>query len=114
MLLRRGGPGDEAEAITWLQRAAGRGHAGAMLDLGLACRDGRGVPRDLVQATRWFFAALGRGLGDGINEMQNYAREMTADQFRQADHLAGGDGSWAAAAIDAFLRPGNGAPEPKR
>jgi len=105
LLLDRGGAVAEKEAAEWLHRAAEAGDAGAIINLGLLYRDGRGVPRDLVQATRWFFAALGKGLGDGLHYMKGYAREMSADQFRTADRLAGGDGAWAASGIATWLEP---------
>jgi TPR repeat protein len=94
----------DTEAAEWLERAAAVGDAGAMINRGLLYRDGRGGPRDLVEATRCFFEALGRGLGDGLDYVQQYAAEMTADQFRQADMRAGGDGAWAASAIEAWVK----------
>lgn len=109
LLLDRQAPGDDVEAFACLGKAAAQGHAGAMISLGLAYRDGRGVARDLVQAARWFFMALGKGLGDGAHHLHGFARQMTPEQVRTADRLAGGDGSWAAATVEAFLSHGEDA-----
>jgi TPR repeat protein len=91
---------ERIEGTKWLLRAAQSGHTGAMLRLGRAYHEGIGGPPNLVQAARWIFAAIGNGNGDGIHDLHDFAREMTPEQLQEADRLAGGDGSMAAAAMD--------------
>lgn len=78
---------------------ANAGDTQAMVRVGIAYRDADGVGSDLVQAARWFFLALAHGNGDGIHELRLCARRMTDQELLSADELAGGNGSWARAAI---------------
>src|SRR5207237_5798999 len=48
---------DLKAATGWYQRAADRGHAGALNNLGTMYYDGRGVPKDLAEAFRLYSAA---------------------------------------------------------
>lgn len=63
-------PEDQEKSQQWLLKAADQGDAYAMLCLGFAHRDGKGVPRDLSLARNWF-------------ERSRQAGEPTA-----AEHLA--------------------------
>jgi uncharacterized protein len=84
---------EREEAGRRLLAAAQGGYAPAMHRLGLAYRDGDGVPRDLVQAARWLISALDHGQAGGVHDLHQLARELTPDQVRVADRLADSDGS---------------------
>jgi hypothetical protein len=45
-------------------------------------------------------AALLAGNGDGLPDLQRLARQLTPEQVREADRLAGGDGGHAAALLE--------------
>lgn len=77
------------EARRWYARAAERKHPGAMMAAANAYRDGRGGPRDGVQALRWYLGLLNIGNGDGIHEAQRIASGMVDDEIREAARLAG-------------------------
>jgi hypothetical protein len=63
----QGGPGgpEVPEALEWYRRAAEQGHAGALCAIGLAHRNGHGLPRDPDAAARYFQAAADRGHAPG-------------------------------------------------
>jgi hypothetical protein len=50
-------PAGEAEALPWLQRAAGQGLRDAQLRLGIAFEEGRGTARDAAAAATWYAKA---------------------------------------------------------
>ncbi|HTR12694.1 MAG TPA: TIR domain-containing protein, partial [Roseiarcus sp.] len=54
---KQGAPQDYAQAIRWYTKAADAGDREAMNNLGRLYYNGRGVPRDLETASRWFKAA---------------------------------------------------------
>jgi TPR repeat protein len=83
---------DREEALRWLRLAAAGGVQDAMWYLGDAYLDGDCVPRDPIQAARWFMASVRKG-GSGQHELVILAEELTAEQLREADRLSGGDGA---------------------
>jgi TPR repeat protein len=73
----RGGPRDPAAAQALFEKAAAKGHSGAMFALGALHSGGHRLPIDRTAAQRWFRAAaelghghaqlmLGRYLVDGV------------------------------------------------
>lgn len=100
------GPEVDREVARCLAQAAAGGHAGAMIQLAEALSKGQGVERDLVQAARWVFAALGKGNGDGIHLLHGFARELSLAQLLEADALADGDD---ANALSTWMSFGGGA-----
>ncbi|MDQ6771438.1 MAG: sel1 repeat family protein, partial [Candidatus Dormibacteraeota bacterium] len=96
---------DPTETARWLRRAAEAGHPGAMRRLGLAHRDGRGAPADLLQAARWLIAAQRVGSAESGPELQMVARGLTPEQLHEADRQSGGDGSTAAALLAGHILP---------
>lgn len=53
---------DYAEALKWFGKAAGQGHAGAMVELGDIYRLGaQGVPQNYPEALKWYRKAAGQG-----------------------------------------------------
>jgi uncharacterized protein len=61
MLSGRGGLTDHPGALVLFQKAADRGHVGAMFAVGAMSGGGHQVPTDRVVAQRWFRAAADRG-----------------------------------------------------
>jgi TPR repeat protein len=61
MLTARGGPKDHPGALALFEKAAGRGHVGAMFAMGAMHGGGHEVPTDRPTAQRWFRAAAERG-----------------------------------------------------
>ena len=61
MLSGRGGPKDHPGALVLFEKAAGRGHVGAMFAMGAMHGGGHEVPTDRPTAQRWFHAAAERG-----------------------------------------------------
>ena len=103
-----------AEALPWLRKAAALGSTDAMVYLGIACDNGRGVPADKAAAFGWYkkaaelgdaFAQLLCGVmcddGEGVPQdkaaafgwYQKAAEQGNADaQFRCGVRLDDGDG----------------------
>ena len=61
MLTGRGGPKDHPAALALFEKAAGRGHVGAMFAMGAMHGGGHEVPTDRPTAQRCFRAAAERG-----------------------------------------------------
>lgn len=61
--LGRGMKQDVAQALHWLRRAAGSGHAAAENWLGVLYESGKGVSRDAREASRWYLRAAVQGFG---------------------------------------------------
>ena len=57
----RGGAKDHRSALGLFEKAAGRGHVGAMFAVGAMKGGGHDVPMDRSEAQRWFQAAAERG-----------------------------------------------------
>ena len=70
-----------------------RGYAPALRELGVAYAEGRGVPRDLVEALVWLDAAAFRARGSlqetCTAERDALARKMSPDQVAEAERRAG-------------------------
>lgn len=49
-----GAPKDEQHAVAWYERAAAQGHTASQYNLAVRRFEGRGAPKDLGQAWRWF------------------------------------------------------------
>jgi uncharacterized protein len=60
-LTGRGGAKDHPGALALFEKAAGRGHVGAMFAMGAMHGGGHEVPADRSAAQRWFRAAAERG-----------------------------------------------------
>jgi TPR repeat protein len=74
---------DDAETVKWYRKAAKQGFAEAQNNLGLMCRQGRGVPRDDAEAVKWFRKAAEQGYGPAQNnlaEMRRQGRGVQGDK----------------------------------
>lgn len=84
------GPAGLQEAVRWFGEAARQGHAPAMISLGLAYRDARGVDRDLVQAELWLRRAAEAKIGLAHLELSHLLKSTgrTAESLRSLDEAA--------------------------
>ena len=85
---------DFVEAASWYRRAADRGHAHAMSNLGILHATGRGVERDMIRAVAWFTLAASRTSDPGLRatfaaNRERAASTLTRSQVAQAERLAG-------------------------
>ena len=77
---------NDAEAVKWFRKAAERNFGGAQNNLAIACALGKGMPKDLVEAYKWF--ALAATHGDTNNGADIHAatvKEMTPAQIAEAE-----------------------------
>ena len=80
---------DYAEAAKWYKKAAEQGDSNAQNILGAMYERGKGMPKDFVEAYKWFSIS-----GEGDNEYGRTYREkigkrkMTPDQITEAQRLA--------------------------
>ena len=81
-------PVSPVEGVKWLRRAAGQGHPGGQLNLGVAYALGKGVRRNWVQAHMWFNLAAIEGEERAMDYCVKIARRMTSDQIADAQRLA--------------------------
>ena len=84
---------DHAAAASWFQRASEQGNALAQVRLAGLYAEGLGVPRDDVQAYKWFAIAAERGAdayarSNAAHGRDATARKLTAAQVAQADRVA--------------------------
>lgn len=95
----RGSPRDFAKARESFQRAAEKGHRGAMNMLGLMAMRGHGIARDFAEAKRWFEQAAAKGLHvatANIGLLYELGRGVPVNLQTAREHYeraaAGGDG----------------------
>lgn len=86
-------PGDYARASEFFLPLAHRGNAAAQESLGFMYADGRGVPRDYVQAYMWLYLSLSRsesgtGSTDGRKVLAALEVKMTPAEIAEARNLA--------------------------
>jgi TPR repeat protein len=76
--------GDYATAVAEWRPLAERGHSGAQYNLGFNYIQGKGVPKDLVQAYFWFDLAARQGKGIAKQLRDGIANKMTPAQIAEA------------------------------
>jgi TPR repeat protein len=83
-----GAPRDLKVAADWYRRAANQGMAEAQNSLGVMYAAGDGVPRDPVEAYKWFELSARSG-GEGASDnRKRVAAGMTPDQITDAHDKA--------------------------
>ena len=82
------GRGDYERALQEFQPLAEQGHAHAQVNLGIIYSQGRGVPKDSVQAYRWYTLAAGQGDDLAGKFKDHLEKSMTLDQLAEAQRLA--------------------------
>ncbi len=82
------GRGDYDTAVQEFRLLAEQGHAQAQVNLGIIYSQGRGVPKDSVQAYVWYTLAASQGddLADKFKD--HLEKSMTLDQLAEAQRLA--------------------------
>ncbi len=75
-------------AARWLAEAAHAGDPEGMVEYGRLHRSGIGVERDAVQAYVWFNRAAALLNMDGVQERDNIAVKLGADELRRAQALS--------------------------
>lgn len=68
--------------------AADQGHAPAQLSLGFCYDKGEGVPKNDVEAYKWFNLAAAQGLKHAAGYRDQTAAHMTPDQIAEAQRLS--------------------------
>ncbi len=80
------GRGDYDTALQEFRLLANQGHAQAQVNLGIMSSQGQGVPKDSVQAYRWYTLAAGQG-DDLAGKFQDHLeKSMSLEQLAEA-HL---------------------------
>ncbi|MBW2737830.1 MAG: sel1 repeat family protein [Deltaproteobacteria bacterium] len=82
----KGVPKNLKEAVTWYQKAAEQGHAGAQYNLAAAYTSGQGVKKDAKLSLKWMVSAAERGHQSAVNFFLKGAEKGNA----AAQHQLGG------------------------
>ncbi len=82
------GRGDYDRAVQEFRLLAEQGHAQAQLNLGILYSQGRGVPKDSVQAYRWYTLAAAQGDDLAGKFKDHLEKSMTLDELAEAQRLA--------------------------
>ena len=80
--------GDYDTALREFRLLAEQGHAQAQVNLGILYSQGRGVPKDSVQAYGWYTLAAGQGDDLATKFQTLLEKSMTPDQNAEAQQLA--------------------------
>ncbi len=75
-------------AASWYDKAARRGLVAAQVLLGAMYAEGRGVPRDLIQAYAWLNLAAAGGQPNAILARDAVAAQMSAAEVAEAEALS--------------------------
>jgi hypothetical protein len=76
-------------AADWYRKAAEKGLAPAMTNLGLLYVNGLGVPEDYVLGYMWVNLAAAAGLAEAVSVRDALTAEMTPAQINEAQRMAG-------------------------
>ena len=79
---------DDVEAVKWFRKAAEQGHAEAQYRLGICYDYSVGVPKDIIEATKWFILAAAQQAKLSEKSLNNIEKEMTREQFAEAQRRA--------------------------
>ncbi len=82
------GRGDYDTALREFRLLANQGHAQAQVNLGIMSSQGRGVPKDSVQAYVWYTLAASQGDDLAEKFKAHLEKSMTLDQLAEAQRLA--------------------------
>jgi len=82
------GPGDYDTAVQEFRLLAEQRHAQAQVNLGIMYSQGRGVPKDSVQAYRWYTLAASQGDDLAGKFKAHLEKSMTPTQLAEAQRLA--------------------------
>ncbi len=82
------GRGDYDTTLREFRLLAEQGHAQAQVNLGIMSSQGRGVPKDSVQAYRWYTLAASQGDDLAEKFKDHLEKSMTPDEIAQAQRKA--------------------------
>ncbi len=82
------GRGGYDRAVQEFRLLAEQGHAQAQVNLGIMSSQGRGVPKDSVQAYRWYTLAAGQGDDLAEKFKDHLEKSMTLGHLAAAQRLA--------------------------
>jgi len=82
------GRGEYDRALQEFRLLAEQGHAQAQVNLGILYSQGRGVPKDSVQAYRWYTLAASQGDDLAEKFTDHLEKSMTLAQLAEAQRLA--------------------------
>ena len=72
------------QAIKWFRRAANQGDTASQGALGSCYFDGLGVPKNRVEAYKWFNLAATKNLVGAAGLRDSLASEMTSEEIAEA------------------------------
>ncbi|MCE2510634.1 MAG: sel1 repeat family protein [Alphaproteobacteria bacterium] len=75
---------DFATAYKYLAPLAAKGHSSAQYNLGRMYANGQGVPRNLIEAYKWFFLSFKNGRKEGEQAMLSLAPLLKKEQISEA------------------------------
>ncbi len=82
------GRGDYDRAVREFRLLAEQGHAQTQVNLGIMSSQGRGVPKDSVQAYMWYTLAAGQGHDLAGKFTDLLEKSMPLDKLAEAQRLA--------------------------
>ena len=83
---------NSAEAAKWFRKSAEQGHADAQSSLGGMYEDGKGVPRDYVQAHKWYNLAAAKD--DTAKAAVNQSTSLPCARLRNLGQLRRARSRW--------------------
>jgi hypothetical protein len=83
-----GVPINYAKAIDWYKQAANQDYGIAQFNLAVMYSLGQGTKRDLVKAYMWYAIAADRDIDGAVENRDQVAKQMTADQLNKARKVA--------------------------
>lgn len=88
LLRENGRPSDAQEYLRWLRLASDQGHPKAMYRLGIAFRNGVGVPVDRVRAHCWLNLASAADVPGAREQLAAVDVQITPEQRAEAEKMA--------------------------
>ena len=86
----------EEESFTLLKESAEKGHPKVAIELGQRYEEGRGVERDVKEATKYYRTSANSGDIDGmIGLMRCFSKGFESDQYERAEvSMRNRDSTW--------------------
>ena len=74
--------------MKWYRKAAEQGHVGAQCSLGVMYANGKGVPKDYVEAYAWWSVAATNGHEDAKERLPKAKAKLTPEGLAEGQKLA--------------------------
>ncbi len=78
-------PQDYAQAVKWFRRGANQGNTHAQAALGWCYKKGQGVPKNQVEAYKWFNLAAAQNKEDAVKKIAEASRDLLAYDMSPAE-----------------------------